>query len=158
MKTRFLSYAALAICTSAGLLAQQPATPTATIQPKHFGAWGVDLSGMDRSVNPGDDFDRYVNGAWADKTPIPADQASAGVGYDVFNLTQEQIRALIEHAPTTTQLGAMYQSFMNESVVEKVDDKPLQADLKLVAALADRDAFTKFMGQTNGRFGFTIAG
>jgi putative endopeptidase len=118
----------------------------------------VDLTGMDRSVNPADDFDRYVNGAWADKTQIPADQASAGVGYDVFNLTQEQIRALIENAPATTQLGAMYQSFMNESVVEKVDDKPLQADLKLVAALADRDAFTKFMGQTNGRFGFTIAG
>ena len=158
MKTRYLSGAALAVCTSAVLVAQQPSSSRAAVQPRHFGSWGVDLTGMDRSVNPADDFDRYVNGAWADKTQIPADQASAGVGYDVFNLTQEQIRALIENAPATTQLGAMYQSFMNESVVEKVDDKPLQADLKLVAALADRDAFTKFMGQTNGRFGFTIAG
>lgn len=113
---------------------------------------------MDRSVNPGDDFDRYVNGAWADKTQIPADQPAAGAAYDVFNLTQEQIRALIENAPATTQLGAMYQSFMNESHVETLDDKPLQADLKLVAALTDRDAFTKFMGQTNSRFGFTIVG
>jgi putative endopeptidase len=158
MKTTYLSLAAIAVCTSTGLLAQNPAPSPAAVQPKHFGAWGVDLAGMNRSVNPGDDFDRYVNGAWADKTQIPPDQASAGVAYDIFNLTQEQIRALIENAPATTQLGAMYQSFMNESLVETLDDKPLQADLKLVAAIADRDAFTKFMGQTSGRFGFTIVG
>ena len=29
--------------------------------------------GMDLSVRPQDDFFRYVNGTWADKTPIPAD-------------------------------------------------------------------------------------
>ena len=158
MKTRYLSFVALAVCTGTAVIAQQPSASRATVQPLHFGAWGVDLTAMDRSVNPADDFDRYVNGAWANKTEIPADQASAGVSYDIFNLTQEQIRALIENAPATSQLGGMYQSFMNESVVEKLDDKPLQAELKLVAALTDRDAFTKFMGQTNGRFGFTIAG
>src|SRR5205814_1455551 len=72
--------------------------------------------------------------------------------------SQDQIRAIIEHAPATTQLGAMYQSFINEAAVEKLDDKPLQADLQLVAAIKDRDAFTTFMGQTNGRFGFTVVG
>jgi putative endopeptidase len=113
---------------------------------------------MDKTVNPGDDFDRYVNGAWAARTVIPADQASAGVGYDAFNLTQDQVRAIIEHAPATSQLGGMYQSFLNEAAVEKLDDAPLQADLKLVAAINDRDAFTKFMGQTNGRFGSSVVG
>src|SRR4029453_4575664 len=141
---RYLSFATVAICTLA--VAQQPPPSRASLEPRHFGAWGVDLTAMDRSVKPGDDFDRYVNGAWADKTQIPADQASTGVPYDVFNLTQEQIRALIENAPASTQLGAMYQSFMNETLVENLDDKPLRADLTLVAALTDRDAFTKFMG------------
>ena len=47
----------------------------------------------------------------------------------------------------------MYRSFMNEAAVEARDDKPLQADLKRVAALADKDAFAKFMGETNGAFG-----
>src|SRR6185503_2808738 len=145
------------IALSAAALAQQSTAPTLP-KPLHFGTWGVDLSGMDRKVNPGDDFDKYVNGTWDAKTQIPADQGSAGVGYDVFNLSQEQIRALIEHAPTTTQLGAMYQSFMNEAAVEKVDAAPLLADLKMVAAINDREAFTKFMGQTNGRFGFTVVG
>ena len=113
MKTRYLSFVALAVCAGTAVIAQQPSASRATVQPLHFGTWGVDLTAMDRSVNPADDFDRYVNGAWADKTQIPADQASAGVSYDVFNLTQEQIRALIENAPATSQLGGMYQSFMD---------------------------------------------
>ena len=32
---------------------------------------GIDTAGMDRSVRPQDDFFRFVNGAWVDKTPIP---------------------------------------------------------------------------------------
>jgi putative endopeptidase len=166
------SIAALAVvsfCFGTAVLAgqaRQPAKPASPAQqvpapapkPLHFGTWGVDLAGMDRSVNPADDFDRYVNGAWSAKTEIPADQASAGVGYDVFNRTQDQIRALIENAPATSQLGAMYQSFMNEAAVEARDDKPLQEDLRRVAAIADKAAFTKFMGETSGRFGFTLFG
>ncbi len=158
---------AIALTMSTAVIAHQaanstpPATkqsPAATPKPMHFGKWGVDLTGMDKSVNPGDDFDRYVNGGWAAKTEIPADQGSAGVGYDVFNLSQDQIRAVIEHAPATSQLGGMYQSFMNEAAVETVDDKSLQVDLKQVAAIQDKAAFTKFMGLTNGRFGIGLIG
>jgi len=133
-------------------------SPAAAPAVRHFGKWGVDLTGMDRSVNPGDDFDRFVNGTWAAKTEIPADQPSAGVAFDVFNLSQEQIRAIIENAPATTQLGGMYKSFMNEAAVETLDDKPLQADLKRVAALPDKAAFTQFMGWTNGAFGIGLFG
>jgi putative endopeptidase len=132
---------------------QSPSAPSAM---RHFGAWGVDLTAMDRAFNPGDDFDRYVNGGWAAKTEIPADQPSAGVGFDVFNLSQEQIRAIIESAPAAGQLGGMYRSFMNEPAVEKVDDQPLQADLKRLAAIRDTAAFTRFMGETNEAFGIGL--
>ena len=162
-----VSIIVLAQSLAPGILAQQAqqAKPTAAQpapvkapKPLHFGTWGVDLAGMDRSVNPADDFDRYVNGAWFAKTEIPADQGSAGVGYDVFNLSQDQVRAITENAPATTPLGAMYRSFMNEAAVEARDDKPLQDDLKRVAAIPDKPAFTKFMGETSGRFGFSLFG
>jgi putative endopeptidase len=138
----------------------QPSSPSMDEQPKpvHFGTWGIDLAGMDRRVQPGDDFDTLVNGTWKIKTPIPADQPSTGVGYDVYNLTQGQIRALIEKAPPTSQLGAMYRSFMDEARVESLDDKPLQQDLKRVAAIGTRSEFTKYMGQTNGTFGSAVVG
>src|SRR6476660_810163 len=152
--SRYLSVSitAVALCLGPAVVAQQaPPAPVKAPKPLHFGTWGVDLAGMDRSVNPADDFDRYVNGAWFAKTEIPADQGSAGGGYDVFNLSQDQVRAITENAPATTPLGAMYRSFMNEAAVEARDDKPLQDDLKRVAAIPDKAAFTKFMGETSGR-------
>ncbi|MGH1560117.1 hypothetical protein ACRAWD_25675 [Caulobacter segnis] len=57
-----------------------------------YGAWGVDLTAGDKAVKPGDDFNKYANGAWEKKTTIPADQAPAGVGYDVYNRSQDQLR------------------------------------------------------------------
>ncbi|MDN3710542.1 hypothetical protein QW060_27515 [Myroides ceti] len=39
---------------------------------------GIHLEYMDRSVKPGDDFFRYVNGHWVDKTEIPADRTRWG--------------------------------------------------------------------------------
>jgi putative endopeptidase len=141
---------------SSPLAGQAPKTPAPVV--KHFGTWGVDLTAMDRAVKPGDDFDAFVNGAWAARTEIPADQPQAGVEYDIFNLTQDQIRALIENAPPTSQLGAMYQSFMNEAAVEAAGDKPLQADLAKIAAITDKTAFAKYMGETNGAFGSALFG
>jgi putative endopeptidase len=43
-----------------------------------YGTWGVDLSAMDKSVNPGDNFFSYVNGNWYKKAVIPADRSSIG--------------------------------------------------------------------------------
>jgi putative endopeptidase len=145
----------VALLTAVSLHAQSPAAPP---PPPHYGKWGVDLTAMDRTIKPGDDFDHYVNGGWARKTEIPADQASTGSFNDVFNRSQAQIRAVIEAAPATTPLGGMYRSFMDEATVEVRDAKPLMVDIKRVRALADKDAFTKFMGETNGAFGFTIVG
>lgn len=39
---------------------------------------GINLSFMDTKVKPGDDFFRFVNGTWFDKTEIPSDKTSWG--------------------------------------------------------------------------------
>ena len=39
-----------------------------------YGAWGFDLSGADTSAKAGDNFFRYANGAWIDRTSIPPDK------------------------------------------------------------------------------------
>ena len=82
-----------------------------------FGKWGVDLDARDPSVKPGDDFDKYANGGWFARTEIPADQASAGVDYDVYNLTQRQLRQVVTGAAGTSQVGGLYQSFADEARV-----------------------------------------
>jgi len=45
------------------------------------------------------------------------------------------------------------QQDIDAAVLRTLDDKPLRPDLKRVAAIADREAFTKLMAETNGAFG-----
>jgi putative endopeptidase len=123
-----------------------------------FGSWGVDLGARDTSVKPGDDFDRYANGGWFARTEIPADQASAGVDYDVYNLTQRQLRQLVTGAPATSQVGGLYQSFMDETRVEALGAKPLMADIAAVQVIKDRTEMARFMGASQGAFGVSIVG
>ncbi|HVH48586.1 MAG TPA: M13 family metallopeptidase N-terminal domain-containing protein, partial [Sphingomicrobium sp.] len=123
-----------------------------------FGSWGVDLGARDTSMKPGDDFDRFANGGWFAKTEIPADQASAGVDYDVYNLTQRQLRQVVTGAPGTSQVGGLYQSFTDEARVEALGAKPLMADLAHVAAIKDKAEMARFMGASQGAFGMTIVG
>jgi putative endopeptidase len=111
---------------------------------------------MDRRVKPGDDFDRFVNGAWAEKAVIPSDRASLSTGSEVYDRTQRQIRTLLDQAPASSQLGGMYQSFMNEAILERLDDKPLRGDLERLAGITTRLEFTRFMGQTRGGFGASL--
>lgn len=139
--------------------AAQPApADSGALDPLRFGSWGVDLDARDTSVRPGDDFDRYANGTWFRNTEIPADQASAGVDYDVYNLTQRQLRALVTTAPPTSQVGGLYQSFMDEARVEALGAKPLMADLARVAAIKDKSEMARFMGRSQGAFGYSIVG
>ena len=154
---RSMVFAGLAL-TGPAAASHRIAQSQAPAAVTHFGAWGVDLSGMDKTVKPGDDFDRFVNGAWQARTQIPADQFRTGVSTDLRDEIQAEIRSLIESAPRDGQLGGMYRSFMDEAAIERLDDKPLRQDLKRVAAIADKQAFTRFMGNTTGVFGIAVVG
>jgi putative endopeptidase len=158
--TRVLLFVTAATAAALGLqaaAAQPPAGPAAasTARP-NYAPWGVDLSARDTKVQPGDDFDAYANGAWAARTEIPADQGSAGVGYDVYNLSQDQLRTIIEGAAPTTPIGGMYRSFMDEARVDQLDAKPLAADLARIAAVRSKEEFAALMGRTSGAFGSSL--
>ncbi|PQM27021.1 peptidase M13 [Sphingopyxis lindanitolerans] len=135
-----------------------PAADDGSLKALTFGTWGVDLGARDTSVNPGDDFDKYANGGWFARTEIPADQASAGVDYDVYNLTQRQLRQLVTGAAATSQVGGLYHSFMDEARIDALGAKPLMADIATVEAIKDRGEMARFMGASQGTFGASIVG
>jgi putative endopeptidase len=153
MKVLTLSIAGLVLSASA--IWQTAAKPD-------FGAWGVDLTARDLKVKPGDDFFAYANGSWLARTEIPADQASASTGRDIYNLTQDQLRELIEASaakaatPTAAQVGGLYKSFMDEAGVEALDAKPLAADLAAIQAIRTKEDFVAFMGKTATNFGSSL--
>ena len=124
----------------------------------HFGTWGVDLSTRDLSANPGDDFQRYAAGKWMDETDIPADKSQNGVGSELADRNQEQLRAIVMGAPADSQLGAFYSSYMDEPRLEQLDATPLKADLDRVAAIKDKAEFLRHMAATQWDFGASMFG
>lgn len=135
-------------------IAQQQAAPTTV----RYGTWGVDISARDLSVKPGDDFPRFASGKWLDANPIPEDKSQNGIGSELTDRNQEQLRSIVMGAPKDSQLGAFYASYLDEAGVEQRDAAPLKADLDRVAAIRDKAEFTRFMASTIGDFGSTLIG
>jgi putative endopeptidase len=139
--------------------AQAPAAASASVATPakaKLGAWGIDLSARDTSVKPGDDFQKYASGTWLAKTDIPADKPEVGSFYEVYDMTQDQLKALITSAPATGKYGAMYQSFMDEGRVDALGLTPLKEDLATVAAIKTKTDMARHMGVTDGTFGASL--
>ena len=124
----------------------------------HFGKWGVDLTTRDTSVKPGDDFQRYAAGKWMDENEIPADKSQNGVGSELNDRNQEQLRAIVASSPADSQIGAFYKSYMDEARIEQLDAAPLKADLDRVAAIKTKAEFAKSMANAFSDFGGTLFG
>ena len=121
-----------------------------------IGAWGVDLTGRDLSVKPGDDFEKYASGTWIAKTEIPADRPSTGSFVDLSEMTQDQLKGLILSAPATSKTGMLYSTFMDEKALERAGLAPLMTDIAAIRALPDKSAMARYMGATDGRFGISL--
>jgi putative endopeptidase len=138
--------------------AQQQAAGASVSEPKvvRFGSWGVDIGTRDLTVKPGDDFQRYASGHWLDTNEIPADKSQNGVGSELADRNQEQLRAIIMGAPKDSQLGAFYTSYMDEPRLEQLDAAPLKPDLQKVAAIKTKAEFTRYMAHTLSGLGSTV--
>lgn len=124
----------------------------------HFGTWGVDIGTRDLSVNPGDDFQRYAAGKWMDENEIPADKSQNGVGSELADRNQEQLRSIVMGSPKDSQIGAFYASYMDEARLEQLDAAPLKADLDRIAAIKTKAEFEKSMADSFSEFGSSLFG
>jgi len=59
---------------------------------------GIIVENMDTSVRPNDDFFRYVNGSWLDKTEIPADRTSWGSFNELRKKTDADVLTILNEA------------------------------------------------------------
>ena len=119
-------------------------------------ATGIDVSGMDRSVKPGDDFFDYANGTWLKKTEIPPDKSNYGAGAILSDQTDKRVADLIQQvakgsAPANSErskIGLYYTTFMDTVAIEKAGLKPLRATLDSISAIRDRRQLAQFLGST----------
>src|SRR5450631_3963770 len=115
---------------------------------------GLDLAGIDHSVQPGENFFAYANRTWLKNTEIPADRSNYGVGAMLIELTNKRTLALIEEAdaqgaaksPEARQIGDYFATFMDEAAIEAQGLRPLEPALARISAIADRKALAQVLG------------
>lgn len=96
---------------------------------------GIDLSLMDKSVRPNDDFFNFVNGTWVKNTEIPADRTRWGSFDELRQKTDIDALNILEEAAknpaykSNTDQGKainLYRSIMDTVARNKAGIKPLK--------------------------------
>ena len=132
----------LALCLLIQSLGATPPKTGASAQ-----VLGLNLSSMDRTVAPGDDFFAYANGAWMDRDLM-------GARARLADLTTERLASLIKAAAASKapvgsdlrKIGDCYTSFMDEKAIEAKGLGPLQSTLQAIASIGDRKALAYYLG------------
>ena len=142
-------------------------TPAPSTTAQRYGTWGIDLEGMDRSVKPGDDFFKYVNGKWAATTQIPADKTGYGAFAVLGDLSETRVHALLDRWAADKSLKAgsdeakvamVYRTYLDEATAEKLDAKPIQPYLDAVKKAKTHEDMARSMGGAERGFGSSFFG
>ena len=161
MRSTSLRRAALALAILASITAcdrgsapsQANAPPVAT-EAATAPISGIDLAGIDKAVQPGDDFDAFANGAWRNATEIPADRASVSTGFYVAEKGEKRVSDLIQGLQAANpasgtdarKVADYHTAFMDEAGIESRGLAPLQPELDKVAAITDLASLSRYLG------------
>ena len=149
-----LAASAAALLAGCGKEAATPAS-TAPAAPAKvaLGAFGIDTAEMDTSVNPGDDFYKYVNGKWLATATMPADKARYGSFDALRDKSDADVHALLEGLKanpatdaTEKKVADLYAAWMDEDAIEKRGIEPLKPYLDRIAAIKTRADLMTFAG------------
>ena len=88
------TFSKTALWTSLSLLTACGNPPKET--PAKTEEKGLDISAMDSSVRPQDDFYNYVNGSWMKTAKIPADKTSWGTYYMLDDITETNCLSILD--------------------------------------------------------------
>lgn len=148
--------------------ATKPAAQTsATGEKKVSRPKSFDLSAMDKTANPCEDFYEYACGTWRKNNPIPPDQARWGRFNELAEYNRQILHQILEKAsadnpkrsPVMQKIGDMYQSCMDESAVNQKGFDPLKPELDRIAAISNKDQLIDTMAYLHSQgvnvlFGF----
>ena len=111
-------------------------------------AHGFDLTNLDRSVKPCDDFFHFAGGGWIKANPIPAAYARWG-NFDMLRAHNEDVLHEIlevaaknqsaEAGSAEQKIGDFYASCMNSDAIESAGLKPLEPEFERIAAIKNAE-------------------
>ncbi len=149
----------LGACSSSSPGNHQAEPPAAASAPKAVAAVakpdiGIDLTGIDHAVKPGDNFFMYANGTWYQHAKIPADRSSIGNFLSIYERTQKRIAKIVQNAADShpaagtdaARIADFYAAYMNTSAIEKLGLQPIQTELDAIARVHTRRQLAHVLG------------
>ncbi len=139
----------LCLCISVLLFSACNNPDTSSLPGKNF----VDITGIDSSIKPGDNFFRYVNGHWYDSAKIADDQTGVG-SYMFLNIPQklllQNILDSVSKATNATgtidqKVGDFYASGMDTTTINQRGYEPIKPILTNIDAISDVPSLMKFI-------------
>ena len=132
---------AIACFVLISLAGAQQAAPASS---KHEPA--LDVTSMDRTVDPCVDFFQYSCGGWIKNNPIPPDQSSWDTYSKMQDENRERLRGILEAAakpvstrdPSEQKIGDYYASCMDENAINAKGTEPLKPQLDRIAQLSSK--------------------
>lgn len=121
----------------------------------------IDLNNMNTSIEPGDDFFRYVNGKWLENNPIPDEYTIYGAMTKIADDNQLQLQTIIKEVSASTNLkkgstaqkiSDFYNSGMDSVAINEKGVKEIEADLKRIEQLETKTQLPAVIAEMN-RFG-----
>lgn len=117
----------------------------------------IDVSQIDRSIHPGDDFNAYMNSKWVKNNPIPGSRSSWG-GFDMLqDKIQKQLQAIFKKLNTgkfekgsdSYMLKMFYTSAMDSARANKLGAKPIKADLETIDQIANLEDLQQYLSDNH---------
>jgi putative endopeptidase len=126
---------------------------------------GINVMNIDKKVKPSDDFFRYVNGTWLDKTEIPSDRTSWGSFNELLKKTDKDAMDILKEASrnpiykSTTDQGKainLFKSILDTVARDKQGINPLKPYLAKIDAIKNTKDLQKVLSEMEpvGGIGF----
>ena len=141
--------ASLLFLTPVVLSSQQlAAVPAPSVQPlgKMPYSPSLDVTSLDRGVDPCVNFYQFSCGGWVKKNPIPADQAKWSVYAKLANDNQQFLWGILQddakaanRTHAQQKVGDYFESCMNVEAIDATGLKPLQPALARINAVGTRE-------------------